>query len=38
MVLVTVRAHSCKIDGRVLAHAVWVLVLVPFRGAAWGVA
>ena len=28
VVLVTVRAHFCKIDGRVPTHADWVLVLV----------
>ena len=26
------------IDGRVLGHAVWVLVQVPFLGAVWGAA
>ena len=25
-------------DGRVLGHAVWVLVQVPLRGAVWGAA
>ena len=36
-VLVAVRAHFCEIDGRVLAHVVWVLGLGPFWGAVWGV-